>query len=159
MRQHRFAKQTKAKRKSNGEINMPRNIRPKTGNGKLQWNAGSWLGASFGGTAWMIVAAGFLILNQEISVAVIPLCGFLVTSIFAYGLWAYREQLDPFVSIMVLLVVLSITTPVAWFSIRNFASPQTLAQMSWPSWYGWNVVVVLLTPGIMALFYVNDRRF
>lgn len=133
-------------------------VRPKIGKGQFQWNAGGWLGAAVGGTAWMVVTAGFLVSNQEVVVAAVPFSCFLITSLFAYGLWMRRERLDPFLSLMALLGVLSITTPVAWLTTCKWASPETLAQMSWPSWYGWNVVVLLLAPGIMLWFYVAECR-
>lgn len=137
---------------------MSADLRPKTGKGQFQWNAGGWLGAALGGTGWMVVTAGFLVINQEFVVAAIPLSCFLFTSLIAHGLWMRRERLDPFLSLMAFLAVLSIATPVAWITTRNWASPETLGQMDWPSWYGWNVVMLLLMPGLMVWFYFAERR-
>ena len=137
---------------------MPSVVRPKMGKGQFQWNAGGWLGATVGGTSWMLVTAGFLVSNQEVAVAAVPFSCFLIASLFAYGLWMRRGQLDPFLSLMALLAVLSIATPVAWLTTRYWASQETLARMSWPSWYGWNVVVLLLVPAIMAWFSVAEAK-
>ena len=136
---------------------MTADVRPKMGKGRFQWNGGGWLGAAVGGTAWMVVTAGFLAVNHEV-VAAVPFGCFLITSVCAYSLWMRREQLDPFSSHVAFLAVLSIATPVAWFSTDKWASPETLAQMSWPSWYGWNVVMLLVVPGVMLWLYVSEYR-
>ena len=137
---------------------MPAQVRPKMGKGQFQWNGGGWLGAAVGGTAWMVVTAGFLVTNQELAVAAVTFSCFFFTGLLAYGLWMRREYLDPFLSLMAFLAGLSIATPVAWLTSRKWASPETLAQMSWPSWHGWNIVVPLLVPGIMVSFYVAECR-
>ena len=39
------------------------------GPGRFQWNVGGWFGASLGGSAWMIVTAGFLLFHDQPALA------------------------------------------------------------------------------------------
>lgn len=137
---------------------MAAEIQPRRGPGKFQWNAGAWFGNVLAGTGWIIVTAGFLVVNLEFAVAAIPLGCCLITFLVACGLWQRREQLDPFFSRMLLLSVLAIATPVAWIATRELASPGTLAQMNWPASARWDVVISLVVPVGMLGFYIVEGR-
>jgi hypothetical protein len=137
--------------------NMPTAIQPRRGTGRFQWNVGAWSGSVIGNTAWMIVTSCFLLVNRQELIAAVPVGCFLVTNLIACTIWMRRERLDPFLSMMVILSVLSVTIPVAWVATQAWASSEALEQMNWPSGTTWKVVV-LLAPAVMVWFIILEHR-
>lgn len=141
-----------------GLIQAENRMQSRQANPYFRWNAGAWFGAIAGSTAWMIVTAGYLIANGQFRVAALPIGCFFVTNLVGLIVWANRERVAPFRALMFILSVIGVTLPIAWITIARGASPQTLAQMNWPTSDIWNVVAILLVPATMACLYFLERR-
>ncbi|MCM2373903.1 hypothetical protein [Aporhodopirellula aestuarii] len=131
---------------------------PRLGTGRFQWNTGAWFGSIAGGTAWMIVMAGFLVANRQLLVAAVPAGCFVITNMIAFALWTRRELNNPFSGLMAILAVLAFTVPLSYIAVSVWGSQESLAQMNWPSSAIWHVVVLLLVPAMMAWLYVLERH-
>lgn len=127
------------------------------GPGRFQWNAGAWFGSLLGSSAWMAVAAVFLLLNEQVLLASVPAVGFATVLMGALLLWSRRDSVFPFPAIMAMLALLAIATPVVWIAVQSLGSPPVLAAMNWPQ-AGWiTIFVAAIVPAIMIWFLVLER--
>lgn len=128
----------------------------------FRWNVGGWFGSAVGGTAWMMLAAGFLVANDQWIVATAPLACFFITNTVALWLWKKRDRTPAFRAYMILMSVLAIALPVTCFSIATWGATNSLEQMNWPTSSAAMIVVFLLVPALMAWFcfleYYAKRR-
>lgn len=131
---------------------------PRDGSGYFQWNTGAWFGSVIGGTSWMMVAAGFLLVYQELGLAAIAIGGFALNNVVALSVWRRRSRLDPFRALIGVLCLMAVTLPSVWFAISEWASPQALEKMNWPSSRSYGIVAAFLVPVCMAWFYMFERR-
>ena len=129
---------------------------PLIGPGRIQWNSGGWLGASIGGTAWMLVTAGFLAVYGQLALACVPAvcCGLVLLT--ALLLWVRRDRVRPCPAIMALLGVLAVTYPTVWLAVRFYGSDSALAAMNWQmsSWAA--AIVCAIAPVMMLWMWIFD---
>ncbi len=136
---------------------MSTSKRPLEGPRRFQWNAGGWFGSSVGGSAWMIVAAAFLIFHDQPLLALVPTVGFAIILLASVLLWARRDRLYPFTAMMILLTLLAVAIPVVWVAVASYASPAALATMNWPVSIWPTVLAILIAPALMLWFMILER--
>lgn len=127
------------------------------GKGRIQWNASGWFGSSLGGSAWMIVAACFLVSHNQQTLALVPAAGFVIILFASLLLWVRRDRIRPFPALMMLLGLLAIVTPVVLISVPTYGSRDVLTAMNWPASKWPTVVGCVLSPGIMIWFFFLER--
>jgi hypothetical protein len=127
------------------------------GKGRIQWNAGGWFGSSLGGSAWMIVAACFLVSHNQQMLALIPATAFLIIFFASFLLWVRRDRIRPFPALMMLLGLLAIVTPLVLIAVATYGSRDVLTAMNWPASKWQTVVGCVLSPGIMAWLFLLER--
>lgn len=120
--------------------------------GHFRWNVGAWFGSVVGGTAWMILAGGFLMASDQWWVATAPLACFLITNMVALWLWRKRDRTPAFRAYMILMSVLAIAVPLTWFSIVIWGPTNSLEQMTRLTSSAASISVLLLVPAMMAWF-------
>ena len=130
---------------------------PIIGSGKFQWNAGGWFGGSIGSSAWMIVAAGSMLLNNQPLVAMIPALGFAVILIASLLLWSRRDRIYPFTAMMALLGLFALILPLVWILIHVYGSAQSRAAMNWPDSLWSLMPVFALVPALMTWFLILEH--
>ena len=130
---------------------------PIVGPGRFQWNAGAWFGSSLGSSAWMLVTACFLLVNGQMSLALIPTAGFALVLIGSALLWSRRHSIYPFSAMMTLLGLLAIAFPLVWCVVQSFGSPSVLAAMNWPESHWITILVFAIVPAGMICFFVLER--
>ena len=130
--------------------------------GHFRWNFGSWFGSVAGGTAWMILAAGFLVADDQWMVATAPLASFLITNSVALWLWKNRYRTPAFRAYMILMSVLAIALPLTWFSIATWGNTNSLWEMNRTTSSVVTIVVIFFVPAMMSWFcfleHVAKRR-
>ena len=124
---------------------------------RFQWNAGGWIGSSLGGSAWMIVTAGFLVFHNQQSLVLFPAVGFVIVLVASQLLWARRDRIYPFTAMMALLGLLAIATPVVWMVVSSYGSPASLAAMNWPVSIWATVLAFSIAPALMLWFLFLER--
>jgi peptidoglycan/LPS O-acetylase OafA/YrhL len=127
------------------------------GKGRFQWNAGSWFGSSLGCSAWMIVAACFLVFHNQQTLALVPATAFVIFLFASLLLWARRDRIRPFPALMMLLGLLAIATPFVLIAVPTYGPRDVLAAMKWPSSKWPTVLGCALSPGIMVWFLFLER--
>ena len=125
---------------------------------RYQWNAGGWIGAVTGATAWMLIGAGFLAANEQRDVAILLVVCFLLAHCCGLALWLNRERLDPLRGIVIQLILLSAITPVAWLGVLWGAPAELLKQMNWPTAVLPSILVCLVPPLFAAWFVWKYRQ-
>ena len=130
---------------------------PLRGPRRFQWNAGGWFGSSFGGSAWILVTAGFLVFHDELALAMVLACLFAMVTAASVFLWRRRDQVYPFGAYMVYLCLLALVIPSAWLVITFNASADALAAMDWPVSNGTLFFVVSLAPVLMIWFVILEN--
>ena len=121
-----------------------------------QWNAGGWWGSVCGAVAWMLVMAGFLIVNGESMVAAIPIaCAVLLLAV-AILLWSRRSEMRAFQGMMLFLSAAALIVPITYFATGYFASPAVLAQMRWSNSPVAYFVVLAIVPFTMLRFWLTE---
>lgn len=129
----------------------------RAGSGYFQWNFYGWFGASVGSTAWMVVAAGFLLYYDQASLAFVPLGGMAMTLVVAVQLWSRRDRVNPFAALMMLLGALAVILPVVWCVITRHVSADAAAAMNWPQSNFVNMAVAAMPPLMMLWFYFLEH--
>lgn len=127
------------------------------GKGRIQWNAGGWFGSSLGGSAWMIVAACFLVSHNQQTLALVPAAAFVIILLASLLLWVRRDRIRPFPALMMLLGLLAIVTPLVLIAVPIYASRDVLTEMNGPASKWPTVVGCVLSPGIMIWFFFLER--
>ena len=130
---------------------------PLIGPGRFQWNAGAWFGSSLGSSAWMLVTAGFLLINGQTILASIPTTGFALVLIGSALLWSRRQSIYPFSALMTLLGLLAIVFPFVWCVVQSFGSTSVLSAMNWPESRWITILVFAIVPAGMLWFYVLEK--
>ncbi|QDT03948.1 hypothetical protein K227x_23340 [Rubripirellula lacrimiformis] len=116
----------------------------------MKWNARDWFGVWGGSTSWMIILACFLFwFHQPLLAALVAGCCICSNSV-ALVLWARRAKLSLYRANLLMLGVLAITVPLAWYSTMIFASTAALEAMNWPTSKIINIVPLFAAP-LMAL--------
>lgn len=122
------------------------------GAGRFQWNSGGWMGATWGGISWVLVAIGHMIAFGDWTASIVPgVCAGTVL-LLAHSLWYLRDRVDPYHALLALLTLESFAIPLAWLSISTGASPAALAQMNWPNSPIWEFGVPLVVPAILVSY-------
>ena len=122
------------------------------GPGRFQWNTGGWFGASLGGSAWMILVAGFLVFHDQPTLALIPAVGFPIVLLISLLLWACRTRIYPFPALMALLGLVAISVLLVVIVVPSYASPEALAAMNWPASTGLTILASAIAPSLMIWF-------
>lgn len=133
------------------------NDRSLIGPRRFQWNRAGWFGASLGSTAWMLVTAGFLIVQNQTLLALVPAIGFAVTLAASMMLWARRDRIYPFAALMALLTLLALTMPLVWFIVSSYGTATALALMNWPTSRAVAVGVAAIVPLSMLWLIFLER--
>lgn len=136
---------------------MTFSTRSLVGPGRFQWNAGGWFSSSIGGSAWMIVTAGFLVLHDQPALALVPAVGFAIILLISLLLWAFRDRICPFPALMALLGLVAISVPLVVIVIPAYASPEALAAMNWPASTLLTIPACAIAPGLMIWFLFLER--
>ena len=123
-------------------MNAPNNANAST----MNWNAGGWFGGAIGGSAWMLVVAGFLAVLGQPTVALIPLACFALSVAAAVALWFRSESIDPLTALLMQTGVFSFTIPTAWLATTYLASDAARAAMNWPTSPAITALVLFLAP-------------
>jgi len=126
------------------------------GPGKFQWNFAGWFGCSVGSVAFLVPVAGFLLVHGDFALALLTSISFLTSLLLAVVLWRSRQRRLPFPAMMTLFGIDAILVAAVWLSVTAFANPATLKAMSWPEFLPVNILVCLIIPIAMLLFW-NDE--
>ncbi len=127
----------------------------KLGSGQFQWNAGGWFGAQLGGSLWMLIL-GFTLLGRQPGLGALALALALLVNATGFLLWWRRDRLAPYpciqgllalvcVATLILLVTFDATGRLALLDPRFRDNPRGL------------YTIVLMFPGLMALFHFQNR--
>lgn len=136
-----------------------KNVNNKTvmlGPRRFQWQVGGWFGSVLGGLAWLLPTAVILALNGQSHLAMLPAACFLVVSTLGALLWCRRDRLLPFPSLICVLAVFSVVTPLVWFSVSANATPVSLASLNWPQQGITAIVATLICPALIAWLCIGE---
>ena len=128
------------------------------GPGKFQWNAGAWFGSAIGGSAFMLLIAGFLFSHGQSRLALIPAIAFALISVISMAFWSNRHRIYPFSAIMVLLGLIATIIPIVLFSVDALARPAALAAMNWPTSLPLKVIACLVVPCTIWKLSILERE-
>ena len=126
------------------------------GPGRFQWQAGGWFGSILGGSAWLIPTAVLLAMNHQSRLAVLPAACFALMVGLGTFLWFRRDRTPPFPALIGVLAVFSIVTPLVWFSVATYATPQSRAALNWPQQGLTGTLAALICPAIIAWLFVLE---
>lgn len=125
------------------------------GDGQFQWNAGGWFGAQVGGSLWMLLL-GFTLLGRQPGLGALCLGLALLVNIGGFALWHFRDRLPPYPSIQALFVLVGIATLILLVTFDATAHLALLDPRYRDNPRGL-YLVLLMFPGLMLLFHVQDR--
>lgn len=125
------------------------------GDGQFQWNAGGWFGAQVGGSLWMLLL-GFTLLGRQPGLGALCLGLALLVNATGYALWHFRDRLPPYPSIQILLLLVGLATLVLLVTFDTMAQLALLDPRFRDNPRGL-YLLLLMFPGLMALFYFQDR--
>lgn len=123
----------------------------------FQWNAGGWFGAQFGCTVWIFISA-VVVMPRDRVIGLTTLALFLTANAIGAGLWMWRDRLDAYRAIQVLILLAGIYSLAAtWVLDRagQFESLGVGGQVSAAQMY---VVLALTIPGLMLFFHFIERE-
>lgn len=120
------------------------------GQRRFQWQSGGWFGGVLGGAAWLVPAAAILALHGQPVLALLPAACCLLMVVTGIALWYRRDRLQPFAALLGMAVLFSCLTPLAWFTISQLATDQTLAALNWPQHGLVDALAVLIGPAIIV---------
>ena len=137
---------------------MPQQIEPMKGSGRFQWNGGAWFGTMMGSTAWMLGASGFLLINRQAMLALVPSFAFSLSMMFAAVLWGRRDSVSPYKATMIMMGLFAVLVPTVFFTILFAANDEVLEKMNWNA-TPFNIAFIFgLCPTLMAYFWFLERR-
>ena len=137
---------------------MSHQIEPNNGRGHLRWNGGGWLGATLGGSTWMLVSSGFLLIYGQQAVALVPSFAFSISVFCGAILWGRRNSLPPYQAMMILTGLFAVLFPAVFFIVLFAADEAVLAKMNWTATPLTIGVVVGICPATMAYFWYLERQ-
>jgi hypothetical protein len=123
---------------------------------RFQWQVGGWFGSVSGGSAWLIPAAIILGLNGQSRLALLPAGCCLALNALGVWLWYRRDRLLPFRALLGMLSVLAVLTPLVWFSVSLYATPESLTSLNWPQSGITGAMVASICPAIIAWFCILE---
>ncbi|EKJ98715.1 hypothetical protein RBSH_06028 [Rhodopirellula baltica SH28] len=119
---------------------------------QFQWQGSGWFGCVVGGSAWLVPMSAILALNGQPLLALVPLGCCLLAILFGIALWHNRDRVRPFRALIGMLMLFSITTPFAWFTVSTNASPDSLVLLNWPQSIAITAMVAVICPTIAIWF-------
>ena len=125
---------------------------PAKGNGQFQWNAG-WFGGQIGGTAYLIILGIILAFVDPAPGIIILSCG-VIPNIVGCALWKRRDKLAPYPSMQLLMVVIFISTVIAFVTAFHF-SRNTEWHFDLDFRIAW---ILLLYPALMLWFHFIEHE-
>jgi hypothetical protein len=137
-------------------MNIPHKKSAKTGSRHFQWQSGGWFGSVVGGSAWLIPTAAILAFNCQPTLALVPLVCCLMVNFVGCALWYRRDRIRPFNALIGILILFSITTPLAWFAVEANATPDSLASLNWPQSRIKFAMVTLICPAILVSLCIRE---
>lgn len=119
---------------------------------QFQWQGGGWFGCVIGGSAWLVPMSAILALNGQPMLALVPSGCCVLTILVGLALWHIRDRVRPFRALIGMLMLFSITTPFAWFTVATNATADSLVLLNWPQSIAIATMVALICPTIAIWF-------
>ncbi len=100
----------------------------------FRWNAGGWFGSCAGSTAWMLPLSAIAFWYKSYSLAVITSLIFLITVFLALLAWQFRERLDAYNAIQLLIGLVFVMTIIVFAGIQFLGNTETQKLAKWTPW-------------------------
>ncbi len=120
----------------------------------FRWSAGGWFGSCIGSSAWMLPISAIAFWNGSLSLAIICSSTFLITVSFALVAWRFRERLDAYEAIQLLIGLVFVLTIIVLAGLQFLGNTDTQKLAQWTPW-GW--CILFMFP-ILALHMWWKRR-
>jgi hypothetical protein len=119
------------------------------------WNLGGWLGSQLGGTLWILIL-GLLLVPRDFGAGSVCLGVFVLCNLGGFLLWRSRQSLSAYAGLQGLLAILFAGVVVVYVTLllrgpSKPPEPGALVSTSLP------LVVVVMFPALMLLFYLRER--
>ncbi len=131
-----------------------RNVKPKGGQGRVQWNAGGWFGALSGSTAFMLVGA-LLFGSQSMTLAIVWLACYAIAVVCAILIWTRRESFASYPETQSLLFVVGTAATIAILFAFLMRLELSEGVNATPTKV---LLVLLIVPGLMLGSHLLERR-
>ena len=107
----------------------------------FRWNAGSWFGSCAGSTAWMLPLSAIAFWYGSHSLAILTCLTFLITVSLALLAWRFRERLDAYNAIQLLIGLVFVMTIIVLASLQFLGNTDTQKLAQWTPW-GWCILFI-----------------
>jgi hypothetical protein len=100
----------------------------------FRWNAGGWFGSCAGATAWMLPLIAIAFWNGSLLFATICCLTFLMTVSGALLAWRFRDRLNPYAAIQLLIGWGFLITSIVLAGLQFLGDSDTQKSAQWTPW-------------------------
>jgi hypothetical protein len=121
----------------------------------FHWNAGAWFGSQLGGTAWMLVGSGVLLMSSFLASSVWA-GSFVLANALGLTLWANRGRLGMYAALQILLIGIGLVG-LASMAAADWCGQLPALMTGSPNPRLTAYAALLVVPGMMVLFWSQER--